>query len=74
MNGSGMPVTGMMPMVMPTFSKIWNTSIASTPTQTSVPKKSRASRAVRQMRHTTMAKSASRTAAADEAELLAHRR
>ena len=33
MNGSGMPVTGMMPMVMPTFSKIWNTNMASTPTQ-----------------------------------------
>ena len=69
-----MPVTGMMPMVMPMFSNIWNASMASTPTHTSVPKKSRASRAVRQVRHITMANSASRTRRADEAELLPHRR
>ena len=43
---------GMMPMVMPTFSKIWNTNMASTPMQIMVPASSRASWAVRQMRHT----------------------
>ena len=74
MNGSGMPVTGMIPMVMPMFSKIWNANIARTPTHTRVPKKSRASRAVRQVRHITMAKSASSDGGADEAELLPHRR
>ena len=47
--------------------------MARTPTHTRVPKKSRASRAVRQVRHITMAKRARSTAAADEAELLPHR-
>ena len=28
MNGSGMPVIGMMPIVMPMFSKTWNANIA----------------------------------------------
>ena len=28
MKGSGMPVIGVMPIVMPTFSKIWNTSMS----------------------------------------------
>ena len=32
-----MPVIGMIPIVIPTFSKIWNTSMARTPTQMSVP-------------------------------------
>ena len=41
---AGCPVIGMMPMVMPMFSKIWNTSIASTPTQSRLPKASRAQR------------------------------
>ena len=63
MNGSGIPVTGMIPMVMPMFSNIWKASIASTPTHTSVPKKSRDSRAVRQVRHITMANSARSTTA-----------
>ena len=31
MNGSGIPVIGMMPMVMPAFSKIWNTNSAMMP-------------------------------------------
>ena len=68
-----MPVTGMMPIVIPTFSKIWNISMASTPTHTSMPNSSRASCAVRQMRQTMMQNSASSVAGADEAELLAHR-
>ena len=29
--GSGMPVTGMMPRFMPTFSKMWNTNMAEHP-------------------------------------------
>ena len=74
MNGSGMPVIGMMPIVMPMFSNIWNASIASTPTHTSTPKKSRASRAVRHVRHITIANSAEQHDRADEAELLPHRR
>ena len=52
MNGNGMPVIGMMPIVMPMFSNTWNAKIPSTPTASSVPKKSDDSRAVRQTRHT----------------------
>ena len=47
-----MPVIGMIPIVIPTFSKTWNTNIERTPTQISVPSGSRASWAVRQIRHT----------------------
>ena len=73
MNGSGMPVIGMMPIVIPTFSKIWNTNIARTPTQTSVPKSSRAGCAVLQTRHTMIASRPSRVAPPSEAELLPDR-
>ena len=52
MNGSGSPVIGMMPSVMPMFSNTWNANIASTPTVTSVPKKSEDSTAMRHKRHT----------------------
>ena len=31
-----MPTTGAMPMHMPTFSKVWNTTVAVTPKQTSM--------------------------------------
>ena len=73
MNGNGMPVIGMMPIVMPTFSKTWIANIASTPIATSVPKKSddkqrdapeppREQRVEREQRR-----------AADEAEVLPHR-
>ena len=54
---------GMMPMVMPVFSNIWNASIDNTPTHTSAPKKSRESLAVRQVRHITMANRARSTTA-----------
>ena len=63
----------MIPIVMPMFSKIWNANIASTPTHTSVPKKSR-----RQQGgspgppHQRSRTGASSGAAADEAELLTH--
>ena len=36
-NGSGMPVTGISPMVMPTFSTMWNMSMKITPMHTSEP-------------------------------------
>ena len=65
----------MMPIVMPTFSKIWNTNMASTPTQIRVPNRSRASWAARQIRQMMMAhESRASVAGADEAELLADRR
>ena len=72
MNGSGMPVIGMMPIVMPMFSNTWNAKIASTPTASSVPKKSDDSSAVRQSRHDQHAVEADQRRAAEEAELLAH--
>ena len=63
MNGRGMPVIGMMPIVIPTFSKTWNTNIDSTPTQISVPSGSRASWAVRQIRQAMIDRRASRVPA-----------
>src|SRR5581483_10343459 len=56
----GMPVIGMIPIVMPTFSKIWKTNMARMPTHSSVPNRSRASVAVRQVRQTTTANRARR--------------
>jgi len=50
MNGNGMPVIGMIPIVMPTFSKIWIANIARTPIATSVPKKSDDNSAIRHRR------------------------
>ena len=55
MNGSGMPVIGMMPIVIPMFSKTWIANIASTPMASSVPKKSDDSSAMRQSRHASSA-------------------
>ena len=37
MNGKGIPVTGMIPIVIPMFSKIMNVNIDSTPAHTRVP-------------------------------------
>ena len=37
MNGSGMPVIGMIPITMPTFTNSWNRSIAATPQAKIVP-------------------------------------
>ena len=45
MNGSGMPATGMMPSVMPMFSKDWKANQAITPPATTVPNRSVAWRA-----------------------------
>ena len=73
MNGSGIPVIGMIPIVMPTFSKIWIANIASTPMATSVPKKSDDSRAMRQSRQAKQRVEQQQRGAADEAEVLADR-
>ena len=51
-SGSGMPVTGMIPMVMPTFSKTWNTSIDQHPDADERAEQVRASVPVRQIRQT----------------------
>ena len=74
MNGSGMPVIGMMPIVMPMFSNIWNANIASTPTATQ-----RAEEVGRQQRDAPEAPheqpvERDQRRAADEAELLADHR
>ncbi len=37
MSGNGMPVMGMIPMVMPTLTKTWNISIAVMPPAISAP-------------------------------------
>ena len=37
MSGSGIPVIGMIPMVMPTLTKTWNISIAVMPPATKAP-------------------------------------
>src|SRR5919202_1138925 len=48
-----MPVMGVIPIVMPTFSKIWNSSMASTPTHSRVPNSSLAWLATRHVRQST---------------------
>ena len=72
MNGSGMPVIGMIPSVMPMFSKIWNANIASTPTARACRRsRTTAARCARGARRAARrARCTSR--AADEAELLPH--
>ena len=73
MNGSGMPVIGMMPIVIPMFSKTWNTNIARTPMQHERAEEVvGAGGAARQMRQTISANSAEQRGATDEAELLPH--
>ena len=56
-NGSGMPVIGMMPRFIPTFSKMWKSNIDITPIHNSVPVWSAASCATLQIRHVMMANS-----------------
>ncbi len=46
MKGSGIPVIGMSPMVMPTFSSIWKVHIAMMPTAIREPNRSRADAAI----------------------------
>ena len=67
MNGNGMPVIGMMPMVMPMFSNTWIANIASTPIASSVPKKSEDNSAIRQIRHDQQPVQREQRGAADEA-------
>src|SRR5690554_7282754 len=40
--GSGRPVTGVIPIVMPMLMKTWNTNVEATPTAIKAPKRSRA--------------------------------
>ncbi len=63
MNGSGMPVTGIMPRLMPTFSNTWKPIMQRTPTHIRRPTGSRASCAVRQIRQTIPASRSSRSPA-----------
>src|SRR5262245_14815946 len=72
MKGRGMPVIGMMPIVMPTFWNTWNTSMDSTPMHMSVPSRSLAIWAVRQMRMA-MSAQAEHGGRPDEAHLLPQR-
>ena len=60
---------GMMPIVIPTFSKTCTAIIAMTPTQMSVPEKSAASWAVRHVRHT-MIENSAKINVLDESEAL----
>ncbi len=59
MNGSGMPVTGIMPIVMPTFTKAWKRKMVATPTARSTPKRSREMVAMWSIRQTRMKNSTS---------------
>ena len=62
----------MMPIVMPMFSNTWIANIASTPTATSVPKKSDDSSAMRHEPPHQQPVERDQRGAADEAELLSH--
>ena len=52
-NGSGTPVTGMIPSVMPMFSNIWKVNQQTIPVATSRPNRSSARSAIRHARHST---------------------
>ena len=71
MNGSGRPVTGMIPIAMPTLMNNWNAKTLTTPAATSMPNVSRDNAAIRNARHSSKANSAEQQDAADEAGLLA---
>ena len=60
MSGSGMPVTGMMPIVMPTLTSTWKASIEVMPVASRRPNVSPASRAVTTPRQSTMRYKSSR--------------
>ena len=57
MKGSGMPVTGMIPMTIPTFTNTWNRSMEARPAPNSVPNGSRERQAHARMRHSSAANS-----------------
>ena len=52
-NGSGMPVTGAIPIVMPTLMKIWKRNAITIPPAAIAPKASRATVITRSPRQTT---------------------
>ena len=58
-NGRGIPVTGMMPMVIPMFTNTWNTRTPATPAAISRPYMSSDSRAMRNARQMMTANSPS---------------
>ena len=51
MNGRGIPVTGIRPMTMPTFTNSWNSSIDASPAPNRRPKGSRDAHAQARIRH-----------------------
>ena len=57
MNGSGMPVIGMIPMTMPTLTNSWNSSIAATPQAKIVPNGSFERQPATRTRHSSATKS-----------------
>src|SRR5205823_7979119 len=59
-NGSGMPVIGAMPIVIPTFTKIWNSKATTMPPATIAEYGSRATATMRSARQSTSRYSASR--------------
>ena len=52
-NGSGMPVTGAMPIVMPTLTNTWKRNASTIPPATIAPNASRATVITRSPRQTT---------------------
>ncbi len=61
MNGSGIPVTGITPSTIPTLTSTWNRIIDARPTATIRPSASPARQPMSSTRHSSSAKSASRT-------------
>ena len=72
-NGSGMPVTGAIPIVMPTLTKTWNRNANTIPPATIAPKASRATATIRSARQTIEQVEAEQERRADEAALLRER-
>jgi hypothetical protein len=56
MNGNGIPVIGMIPMVIPTLMNIWNAHSATIPQASNVPNESRDKVAMRSARQINRAK------------------
>ena len=53
MNGNGIPVIGAIPIVIPTFTKIWKRNATTIPPATIAENRSRATVMMRSPRHTT---------------------
>ena len=69
-NGSGMPVIGMIPRTIPTFTTSWNRIIEATPAANIVPNGSRDRQPATSTRQSSRTNRTNRTIAADEPELL----